>query len=161
MDERVAIEIEGLRQLKTKALQARYYEVFGEESRSSNRAHLFRRMAWRLQAQAEGGLSERAQKRAAELTEEATLRLRAPHRFWQADGSLDLSTPPDRDRRLPPVGTTLRREYGGGTLEVQVLAAGFAYQNKIYASLSQLAQRITGTRWNGYQFFGLKREWPR
>jgi hypothetical protein len=55
----------------------------------------------------------------------------------------------------------LRREYGGGTLEVQVLAAGFEYQNKIYASLSQLAQRITGTRWNGYQFFGLKGEWPR
>jgi len=161
LDERVAIEIEGLRKMKTKALRARYQQLFGEETRSSNRAHLFRRIAWRLQAQAEGGLSERAQKRAAELTDEAALRLRAPRRFWQPDGSLDLGTPSVRDRRLPPVGTTLRREYGGGTLEVQVLAAGFEYQNKIYASLSQLAQRITGTRWNGYQFFGLKGEWPR
>jgi hypothetical protein len=161
LEKALAIEIEGLRKLKTRALQARYYEVFGEETRSSNQAHLFRRLAWRLQAEAEGGLSERAQKRAAELAEEAALRVRAPRRFWQPDGSLDLGTPPVRDLRLPPVGTLLRRQYGSGTLEVQVVAAGFEYQNKIYASLSQLAQHVTGTRWNGYQFFGLKGEWPR
>ena len=74
MEKALAIEIEGLRKLKTRALQARYYEVFGEETRSSNQAHLFRRLAWRLQAEAEGGLSARAQKRAAELAEEAALR---------------------------------------------------------------------------------------
>src|SRR4051812_16002529 len=67
MDEALAMEIESLRKLKTKALQARYRELFGEESRSSNRAHLFRRIAWRLQARAEGDLSERARQRAAEL----------------------------------------------------------------------------------------------
>ena len=80
MEKALAIEIEGLRKLKTRALQARYYEVFGEETRSSNQAHLLRRLAWRLQAEAEGGLSARAQKRAAELAEEAALRLRAPRR---------------------------------------------------------------------------------
>src|SRR5437764_1253932 len=88
MDAALAMEIEGLRKLKTKALQARYRELFGEESRSSNRAHLFRRIAWRLQAKAQGDLSERARKRAAELADDADLRLRAPRCFWRADGSV-------------------------------------------------------------------------
>src|SRR4051812_45420932 len=81
LDETLAREIEGLRQLKTKALRARYQELFGEETGSWNQAHLYRRMAWRLQAQALGGLSERAQRRAGELAEEASLRLRAPRPF--------------------------------------------------------------------------------
>src|SRR5947208_7379304 len=67
MTEALAMEIARLRKLKTKALQARYWELFGEESRSSNHAHLFRRIVWRLQANAAGGLTERARKRAAEL----------------------------------------------------------------------------------------------
>src|SRR5947209_13998139 len=112
MDKALAMEIESLRKLKTKALQARYRELFGEESRSSNHAHLFRRIAWRLQAKAQGDLSERARKRAAELAEDADLRLRAPHRFWRADGSVGLEPCPARDPRLPPVGTVLKRVYG-------------------------------------------------
>lgn len=67
MDRATAIEIEGLRKLKTKALRARYRELFGEESRSSNHAHSFLRIAWRLQARAEGDLSERARKRMLKL----------------------------------------------------------------------------------------------
>src|SRR4051794_28136305 len=67
MTEALAMEIESLRKLKTKALKVRYRELFGEESRSSNHGHLFRRIAWRLQANAEVGLSERARRRAAEL----------------------------------------------------------------------------------------------
>ena len=58
MDETLASEIEGLRKLRTKAFRARFEELFGEESRSSNHAHLFRRIAWRLQPNAEGDLSE-------------------------------------------------------------------------------------------------------
>ena len=157
MDERLAMEIEGLRKMKMKALQARYQELFGEETRSSNQAHLFRRMAWRLQANAAGGLSERAQKRAGELAEEAALRLRAPRQFWREDGSVGLSAPPARDGRLPPIGTVLKRNYHGQAIEVEVLARGFGYRDQIYGSLSQLAHRITGTRWNGYAFFGLRK----
>jgi hypothetical protein len=78
MEERLRIEIESLRNLKAEDLKARYRLVFGEESASSNRAHLFRRIAWRLQAQAEGDLSEPARRRASELANTADLRLRAP-----------------------------------------------------------------------------------
>ena len=159
MEEALALEIERLRKLKTKALQACYEELFGEEARSSNQAHLFRRIAWRLQARAEGELSERARRRAEELADETALRLRAPRRFWREDGSVGLDAPRVRDPRLPPVGAVLERKYGGCKIEVRVLAAGFDYQNQVYASLSQLAQHITGTRWNGYHFFGLRKEW--
>jgi hypothetical protein len=48
--------------------------------------------------------------------------------------------------------------YGERTIEVTVLAAGFEYQGKPYRSLSLIAQRATGTRWNGFHFFGLRKE---
>jgi hypothetical protein len=60
---------------------------------------------------------------------------------------------------LPPVGAVLERAYGGSGIAVRVLATGFEYQNRVYASLSQLAQHITGTRGNGYHFFGLRKPW--
>ena len=63
MKREIQQEIEALRKQKTKALKARYHELFGEQSRSSNHAHLFRRIAWRLQANAWGGLSERERRR--------------------------------------------------------------------------------------------------
>jgi hypothetical protein len=155
VDRAIAIEIEGLRKLKTKALQARYRELFGEESRSSNQAHLFRRIAWRLQARAEGDLSERARKRMLELANDDELRLRAPRPFWHSVG---LGADPARDRRLPPAGTVLKRVHGQRTIEVTVLERGFDYQGKQYGSLSLIAQRVTGTRWNGYVFFGWQKE---
>jgi DUF2924 family protein len=114
-------EIEGLRKLKTKELKARYREVFGEPSASSNHAHLFRRVAWRLQARAEGDLSERARQRAAELADDADLRLRAPRQFW---GKLEQARDQagvQRDRRLPVAGSVLKRSYRGRRIEVKVL----------------------------------------
>src|SRR5947208_1358620 len=108
VDRAIAMEIESLRKLKTKALQTRYKELFGEESRSSNQAHLFRRIAWRLQARAGGDLSERARKRMLELADDHELRLRAPRPCWHSDGSVGFEPGPARDPRLPPVGTVLK-----------------------------------------------------
>jgi Protein of unknown function (DUF2924) len=157
MQEAVRMQIESLRNLKTKELKARYRDVFGEESPSSNRAHLFRRVAWRLQAQAEGDLSEQARERASALAQDADLRLRAPHQFWR-----EIDAPrerPDRDLRLPPAGTVVERFHRGQPIRVTVLESGFAYHGRNYASLSTIAHRATGTRWNGFCFFGLKQEW--
>src|SRR5271154_5595777 len=107
-------EIETLRGQKTKALKVRYCELFGESSPSSNHAHLFRRIAWRLQALAEGDLSQRARERAAELASDVDIRLRAPRKFWRA---LAAEFPaPLRDPRLPAIGTTLERRYQGRTI---------------------------------------------
>src|SRR5712692_1851824 len=102
MNREVHQEIEALRKQKTKVLKARYRELFGEESRSSNHAHLFRRIAWRLQALAEGDLSQRARDRAADLAADVDLRLRPPRRFWRAladAGADEQSRRPRRDPR--------------------------------------------------------------
>jgi hypothetical protein len=62
---------------------------------------------------------------------------------------------PDLDPRLPPPGTVLTRIYKGQQLNVTVLAGGFAFQGKIFPSLSALAKAITGSHCNGYHFFRL------
>jgi Protein of unknown function (DUF2924) len=100
-------------------------------------------------------LSARARKRIVELADDHDLRWRAPRSFWH---SAVLGADPQRDPRLPPAGTVLKRVYGQRTIEVTVLEHGFEYQGQPFASLSLIAQRVTGTRWNGYLFFGLQNE---
>src|SRR5260370_27728481 len=123
VDDAVRVEIESLRKLKTGELRTRYRDVFGEASPSFNRAHLFRRIAWRLQAKAEGDLSGRARLRASQLANDSDLRLRAPRSFWREIERNGDS--PNRDPRLPPTGTALERAYQGQILRVTVLANGF------------------------------------
>ena len=81
--EKVAIlrEIEGLRGQTVARLRVKYRDLFGQESRSNHKQFLIRRIAWRLQANAEGDLSERARQRALALAEQAELRIRAPESF--------------------------------------------------------------------------------
>jgi hypothetical protein len=150
--------IEQLRTLSIVQLQQRFHELFGEPSTSSNRDHLFRRVAWRVQARALGDLSDRARQRAAELADDADLRLRAPASFWRTWEKRP--GPPARDPRLPPPGTLLQRFYRQRTIQVEVLDKGFRYNGKTYPSLSAIAQHVTGTRWNGFLFFGLTKANP-
>jgi hypothetical protein len=158
MNDQVHKEIEALRTQKTKALKVRYRELFGEETRSSNHAHLFRRIAWRLQALAEGDLSRRAQDRAALLAVDVNLRLRPSRQFWKELAHADSQSKARRDPRLPAVGSILQRQYQGRTVRVKVLEHGFEHDGKDYDSLSSIASSVTGTRWNGFSFFGLKKE---
>jgi hypothetical protein len=144
------------------ALREKYREVFQEETRSRHREHLFRRIAWRLQALAEGDLSARARGRAHEIARDADLRKIAPRDFFQVNGESVRTTRGNRNRReqdsrLPLPGTLLSREWKGRTILVEVLARGFRYESRPYSSLSAIAVAITGTRWNGLAFFGLTR----
>lgn len=153
-------EIEGLAELSVPELKAKYVEAFGERSRSGNAAFLRKRIAWRLQARAMGGLSERARRRAEEIADEADLRVRPPRpsrRLSAATrGRVQTQTAsPERDPRLPPPGEVLVREFRGMTVVVRVLEDGFEYQGRRYASLSTIACEVAGTRWNGYRFFEL------
>jgi hypothetical protein len=159
MDASVLTQIERLRQLRTAALRNKYRDVFGAESRSSNKQFLFRQIAWRLQALSEGNLSDRAKQRAAEIADDAAIRLRAPRPFVIA---LQPEKPPSathrrpqRDWRLPAVGTVLTRQYDGQRVEVLVTSGGFEFRNRHYRSLSAIAREVTGTRWNGLAFFHL------
>jgi hypothetical protein len=158
MNPELQSEIEGLRKLTTKQLQQRYRELFGEASPSSNSLHLFRRIAWRLQARAHGGLSDTAKLRATQLAAAVDLRLREPRQFWQ--DLLPASGPQEpasgqRDSRLPTPGSILTRCYQGRNIAVKVLDHGFEYEGRRYGSLSAIAYTATGTRWNGFLFFQL------
>jgi hypothetical protein len=159
MDPAVWAEIDELRHLKPAALRAKYREVLGVETRSSNQQFLFRRIAWRLQARAEGDLSERARRRAAEIADDADLRLRAPKALVDglvADSPTATARPRRRiDCRLPRAGTILTRRYRGQQIVVQVGDDGFEYQGRHYRSLSAIAREVTGTQWNGLAFFRL------
>ena len=125
-------EIEELSTMTVGQLRQKYLEVFGEESRSNHKQFLFRRIAWRIQAMAEGGLSERARRRALEIANDADLRIRAPKTKFGQDATLDPKLSVTRkvagalDPRLPPPGTYLEREYKGRRIIVKTIriAAG-------------------------------------
>src|SRR6516162_2990135 len=150
----VAREAAALQRLTVSQLRQRYAEVYHETTNAGNRAWLVKRILWRLQALAEGDLSERARQRAQELANDADLRLNPPT-------TLTLPIPavpsplsrPQADDRLPPPGTILARPYKGRTLQVQVLRDGFAFEGHVYPSLSAVAKAATGSHCNGYLFF--------
>lgn len=112
----------------------------GDPPRFRSRDLLSRAMAYRLQAEAFGDLKPAVRRRIKELT-----------KFFLKD----------RDYRPTPgpefkPGTALVREWHGIRHEVVVSADGFIYQGETFRSLSQVANTITGGKWNGYVFFGLK-----
>src|SRR5260221_14444980 len=118
-------EIAILPRLTVKQLRLKFAEVFGEPTNAHNRAWLVKRIAWRLQANAEGGLSERALARAAELANDADLRLSPPKGATAPAPDAPPAVIPMRgDKRLPPPGTILTRPYKGETIQVLVLAGG-------------------------------------
>ena len=157
-DSNVARQIQQLSRLTIADLKVRYRELFGEESRVTHKQFLIRRIAWQLQANVQGGLTERARRRIEEIAkgvEPSSVSAGGP----QAPSiPIRLVQPhPDamRDSRLPPPGALLRRHYQGREIVVRVLEHGFEYDSERYASLSALARELTGTRWNGLLFFGL------
>src|SRR5713226_97186 len=114
MDAFTLQEIEALREAPLNRLREKHRELFGEEPRSKHKDQLFRRMAWRLQALAEGGLSQRALQRAGEIANEADLRSRPPAGMGEAYAQIPASGTGGRvrsryDRRIPSPGTILSR----------------------------------------------------
>jgi hypothetical protein len=158
----VAKEVATLRRLTTRQLRQRYAEVFGETTNANNKAWLVKRVAWRLQALAEGDLSERARRRAAELANDADLRLSPPvvkvPEPAAAERAVSGVLPLRADHRLPPPGSILTRPYKGEVLQVRVLDHGFEFEGEVFGSLSAVARKITGGHCNGRAFFRLGKE---
>ncbi len=150
----IARELGVLQRLTVAQLRVRYAEAFGEATRANNRDWLVKRIAWRLQAQAEGGLSERARRRAEELANDADLRVIAPKESNIAHHTPTLPLPMNDDR-LPPAGSIISRDYKGSTFQVKVLKDGFEFEGEVYGTLSAVAKAITGTHTNGFLFFKL------
>jgi len=152
MESSMLAEIVKLKALPRAELEKKYAELFnGEKPATGNRIYLWRRIAYRLQELAYGGLSEPAQSRVNALIQEydpVNNKALRPEPAPQPARKSGL-----RDRRLPIPGTVLVKEYNGTTIQVKALEKGFEYNGKVYPTLSAVANAITGAHWNGYVFF--------
>lgn len=155
----IAREVTLMEEMTVDQLRTKYAEVFGEPCRSRHKQWLIKRIAWRMQANVEGDLSERARKRAAELASDADLRMMPPREPKTTKGAEQRTKTVAAKVRpattlLP--GTVLTREYKGRTVRVTVLAVGFECHGQRYKSLTAVAKAVTGKHWNGHHFFGLR-----
>jgi len=144
------------------ALREEHRKVFGTEPVSSHRQFLFRKIAWRLQAEEEGWALDALRELARGIARNSPLRNRVVTNVNKRRAGLPpeqtavATIQPDHDPRLPMPGGLIVKQYKGRTHVVQVLDDGrFSYDDRRYTSLSAIAQEITGTKWNGLLFFGL------
>ena len=138
----IASQIARLSDLPMPEIKALWQRLFGDDTPTHNRQFLERRIAYRLQEvefrKIDANLLERNKRRIASLVETGKVKKR------------------DRDYR-PAAGTVLTREYQGVEHRVIVTQDGqYDFQGRMYPSLSMIAREITGTRWSGPLFFGLK-----
>ncbi len=113
-----------------KQLRVEWEQRFGVAPRLRSADLLRRILAWRIQAAAEGGLDQ------------VTRRLLAGGRSGPES--------------MLPEGTIISRDWKGTRHDVEVAEGGFVYRGEHWKSLSEIAREITGTRWNGPRFFGLR-----
>ncbi len=145
----IAEEIELLRRMKVPDLVDRYREVWDKEPRCKNKTFLWRRIAWRIQEQRFGGLSEVAKRRLDELIAEIDLPF--PDNTRTASGVLRKLRRPDD----PAPGTVLVRKWRGQEIRVLVRDDGYEWHGELFRSLTAVARAVTSSRWNGRLFFGL------
>ncbi len=137
----ILAQVAALPTMPTPRLKDMWRELTGTEPPPYNRTFLVKRLAYRIQELAFGGLSVKAERRLDDLIEEL-------------DGK---KKPKPKDMAAPVAGTKLIREWQGVLHEVTALADGFEWQGRRFKSLSAVARAITGTRWNGPLFFGLRK----
>ena len=138
----IPARIAALKTTPTPELKNQWRDLFETEPPPYNRRYLESRLAYRIQELAYGGLKPETIRRLDRLGEEL-------------DGGNRKKSRIRADQR-PITGTRLIREWQGVEQVVTVTADGFEWQGRPYKSLSAVAREITGTRWNGWTFFGLK-----
>ncbi|MGQ7791325.1 DUF2924 domain-containing protein [Faunimonas sp. B44] len=138
----IPARLAALKTTPTPELKKQWRELFETEPPAFNRRYLESRLAYRIQELAYGGLKPETMRRLEALGE-------------QLDGG-SIAKRRTRADVKPIAGTRLIREWQGVEHTVTVMQDGFEWQGRPYGSLSAVARAITGTRWNGLVFFGLK-----
>jgi len=144
MTDPIPARLAALKTMPMPDLKAEWRTLFDTEPPPFNRRALENRLAYRIQELAYGGLKPETRKRLEALGD-----------IYDSD---NVATRRIRHDARPVVGTRLIREYQGVEHTVTVLADGYEWQGRPYRSLSAIARAITGTRWNGLVFFGIKRQ---
>jgi len=139
-------EIAHLRDLDLKGLRLRWQSMFRRQAPSHLPRHLLLAvMAYQLQADALGDLAPNTVRLLKQIASKGTTEI-----------AVCLTSDFDRLRADLKPGTLLLREWKGCSHRVMVVNEGFVWNSKTYDSLSKIACAITGTRWNGPRFFGLR-----
>ena len=149
-EESLAQEIAHLRDLDLKGLRSRWRSVTGAEAAYHLPRHLlFAMIAYRIQADVMG-----------DLDAETVRHLKKLGSARSSVEAIPLTEAFDRRRRELLPGTVLKREWNGQHHRVTVVDNGFCWEGRRYESLSKIAYAITGTKWNGPRFFGLRDKRP-
>ena len=157
-------QISELGAMSVAELEQEHRQLFGEEPASAHRQFLFRKIAWRLQTDREGGLPEPVRELARAIAKDVPLRNRVISNAgkrragFPIEQSATTTITPGHDSRLPMPGGLIVKKFKDQTIVVKVVDDGFEYDDRRYCSLSAIAQEITGTKWNGFLFFGLTKE---
>jgi hypothetical protein len=138
----VTPRLAALQTARTAELKEQWRALFGKEPPPFSRTYIQSRLAYRIQELAYGGLKPETVAKLEALGE-------------QLDGG-NIVLRRIRHQDKPIAGTRLIREWQGVEHHVTVMVDGYAWQGRPYKSLSAIARAITGTRWNGWTFFGLK-----
>jgi hypothetical protein len=144
-------------------LQAVHRQMFGTEHPIANCQHLRRKIAWHLQAAKEGALPESVRQYAIAIARGTELRLRIAENAdrrragFPSEQTVTTKVVQTRDARLPMPGSLIVKNYKTETIVVKVLDNAFEFGGRRFTSLSAIAGEITGTRWNGFAFFGLQK----
>ena len=145
MADGVLRQVTEIQALSLRELRERWSELFGTDAPRYSRAALIRRLAYRIQELAFGGVTEATRARLREHLKEVD-GIDGPARMTRRGGKGD----------GPVAGTRFIREWRGQRYEVTVVPGGCEWEGRRYRSLSEVARAITGTRWNGPLFFGLR-----
>lgn len=138
----ILARLAALKDMPVAALKAEWQALFDAPAPNNSRTFMESRLAYRIQELTFGGPDKQTRRLLDLLADEV-------------EGTLTRKAQ-IADPRNPVVGTKLIREWDGIAHTVTVLNGGFDWQGRRYKSLSAVARAITGTRWNGYRFFGLR-----
>ena len=138
----VLARLAALKDMSVRELKAEWEKLFGTDAPNNSRSFLEQRLAYRIQELTWGGPSKPVGQLLDALADEV-------------EGK-KVRKSVISDPRNPVIGTRLVREWNGAEQVITVLKDGFDWQGRRYKSLSAIARTITGTRWNGYRFFGLR-----
>ncbi len=158
----VAKEVATLRHMTVSELRDRFQEVFGEDTNARNKQWLIKRIAWKLQANTEGDISERARQLAHQIAMQTDIRTSLPRvRRTPITETLETATTmisPPPDSRIPLPGANLVKKYKDRSIQVRVRSDSFEFEGTNYKSLTAIARIVTGQKnINGFHFFGLRK----
>ena len=141
-DFHVIKQVMALQNMKTAELEAMWNKYFDHPPEVASRQHMTAKIAYKIQELVYGGVDAETEDKIKACAKK-------------------IQTPIDPKKKArkfcPMIGTKITKEYHGKMHEVLVVKDGFAYNNEIYNSLSAIATKIAGTRWNGLKFFGVKK----